>query len=434
MNELVELPPALPPLLLEPLRLGVLDLPFSTLQLVLEFFLPLVLLGGLLRILFLVLRGFIRGLPASEAIRDRAERWVHRITRLAWIASILLLASRLLGAEMARWVTFAVRTLNQPFFQSGGTSISVVTLLLVIPVFYFAGWFSRLARQSVEQGLMRHLNLDAARAFSLLSVVRFSAMGLAIVVGLSVIGINLSSLAVLFGVLGIGVGFGLQDVVANSFAGIIIVLTRPIKEGDRILVGSIEGTVQQIKFIHTIVNTVTNETLIIPNSEITSNAMHNYSYNDLSILLLNTVQVSYSTDLDQAGEVLLEVGRRCPFAVPGKEPLFRVISFDDSGITLRLGTWIRDARERMPASSWCNLEIWRAFRKEGIEIPFPQMDLHVRSAAGGQPMAGGLPGAGEGTLLSGGGGSPGGASIGEGSSQAGTGPGGTGAAPGSPRE
>ncbi|SIP88315.1 Mechanosensitive ion channel [Alkalispirochaeta americana] len=383
MNELVELPPLLSPFLLEPMRLGVLDLPFSPLQLVLEFFLPLLLVGALLRIVFLILRGFIRELAIADPIKERAERWTHRVTRLAWITTIFLLASRLLGTEMVRWISFAVKTLNQPFFQSGGTSISVVTLLLVIPVFYFAGWFSRITRQSVEQGLMRHLNLDAARAFSLLSVVRFAAMGLAIVVGLSVIGINLSSLAVLFGVLGIGVGFGLQDVVANSFAGIIIILTRPIKEGDRILVGSLEGTVQQIKFIHTIVNTVTNETLIIPNSEITSTAMHNYSYNDLSILLLNAVQVSYSSDLDQVGEVLLEVGRRCPFAVPGKEPLYRVVSFDDSGITLRLGTWIRDARERMPASSWCNLEIWRAFRKEGIEIPFPQMDVHVRSGVAG---------------------------------------------------
>jgi len=292
---------------------------------------------------------------------------------------VFLLASRILGAEMARWLALGFQALNQPFFVSGNTAISVVTILLVIPVFYAAGWVSHLARQSLEQGLTRHLNLDPARAFSLLSVVRFAVMALTAVIGLSIIGINLSSLTVLVGVLGIGVGFGLQDVVANSFAGLIIILTRPIKEGDRILVGEIEGTVVQIKFIHTIVNTVVNETLIIPNSEITNNAMHNYSYDDISILLCNSVQVSYRSDLDQVGEVLMEVGSRNPYAVAGEEPRYRVVSFDDSGITVRLCTWIRDARERIPASSWCNLEIWRAFRRTGIEIPFPQVDLHVRS-------------------------------------------------------
>lgn len=107
--------------------------------------------------------------------------------------------------------------------------------------------------------------------------------------------------------------------------------------------------------------------------------MHNYSYDDISILMCNNVQVSYTSDLDHVGEVLLEVGRRNPWAVPEEEPRYRVVSFDDSGISVRLCTWIRDARERISAFSWCNLEIWRAFKANGIEIPFPQMDLHVKS-------------------------------------------------------
>ncbi|TVR68633.1 MAG: mechanosensitive ion channel protein MscS [Spirochaetaceae bacterium] len=375
MNSLFELPPAIT----GPLVLGPVELPFSILQLVLEFFLPLLLLAGLLWLGLKLLRRSLQKTRIEEKPRETALRWIRRAARLIWTLAILLLASRLLRAELARWILFALRALNQPFFTSGGTSISVVTLLLVIPVFYVAGWVSRLARSSVEQGFRRHLSVDPARAFSLLSIIRFTVMAITIVIGLSVIGINLSSLTVFFGVLGIGVGFGLQDVVANSFAGLIIVLTRPIKEGDRILVGDIEGTVKEIKFIHTIVNTVVNETLIIPNSVITSNSMHNYSYDDISILLCNNVQVSYNSDLDQVGEVLMEVGRRNPYGVAGEEPRYRVVSFDDSGISVRLCTWIRDARERIPAMSWGNLEIWRAFRKNGIEIPFPQMDLHVRS-------------------------------------------------------
>lgn len=375
MEAIVELPRSLT----QPLSFGVLELPFSVMQLIVEFLVPAAAAALVLWVLLVVIRRLVRDTNLTEATRKTVMRWVRRAIRLGWLLVVLLLASRILGAEMARWLALGFRALNQPFFVSGNTAISVVTILLVIPVFYAAGWVSHLARQSLEQGLTRHLNLDPARAFSLLSVVRFAVMALTAVIGLSIIGINLSSLTVLFGVLGIGVGFGLQDVVANSFAGLIIILTRPIKEGDRILVGEIEGTVLQIKFIHTIVNTVTNETLIIPNSEITNNAMHNYSYDDISILLCNSVQVSYRSDLDQVGEVLMEVGSRNPYAVVGEEPRYRVVSFDDSGITVRLCTWIRDARERIPASSWCNLEIWRAFKRNGIEIPFPQVDLHLRS-------------------------------------------------------
>jgi small-conductance mechanosensitive channel len=226
--------------------------------------------------------------------------------------------------------------------------------------------------------------LDPARAVSLLNVIRVVVMGLTVILGLSIIGINLSSLAVLFGVLGIGVGFGLQDAVADMFAGVVIMFARPIKEGDRVLVEEHEGTVHQIKLLHSVINTITHETIIIPNSKITGNSMHNYSYDDARIILCNTVQVSYGSDLDQVGQVLLEMAHRNPWAIEGMEPRYQVWSFDDSGITVRICTWIRDARDRIPAFSWTNLEIWRAFRANGIEIPFPQMDLHVKDMAPGR--------------------------------------------------
>ena len=127
-----------------------------------------------------------------------------------------------------------------------------------------------------------------------------------------------------------------------------------IKEGDRIQVGNLEGDVQAIKFMHTVVNTVTNETIIIPNSQITETTVHNYSYDDPSIIVCNTVQVSYGSDLDRVGEVLLEVAGRNPYAVAGARHRYQVWSFDDSGITVRICVVIRKAVERVPAFSWTN--------------------------------------------------------------------------------
>ena len=381
----------LPPFLTERIVLGPVTLPFTLWELVTQFLLPALGVLAALYLMAIIVRRTLRRIELAEESRRQVIHWVRRIRRTVWAVTLVGLGSRLLGAEVVRWTGVLLRILNQPFYSSGSTEISFVTLILVIPVFYFAGWLSRMTRRMMEHGLVRRINLDSARAFSLLNVSRFAVMGLTVVVGLSIIGINLSSLAVLFGVLGIGVGFGLQQAVGDMFAGLIIIFSRPIKEGDRVLIDEIEGTVLQIKLLHTVVNTVTHETIIIPNSKITGNTMHNYSYDDVSILLCTPVQVSYGSDLDQVGEVLLEIAQRNPWAYDGRDHRYRVWSFGDSGITVNLCTWIRDAHERVPALSWTNLEIWRAFRMHGIEIPFPQVDLHVRDS--GRRSGGGNGGA-----------------------------------------
>ena len=224
------------------------------------------------------------------------------------------------------------------------------------------------------------------------NLARYAVMAIVAVIGFSVIGINLSSLAVLLGFLGVGIGFGLQNSVANFFAGLIIILSRPIKEGDRILVNEYEGTVHQIRLISTVINTITDETIILPNSQIVDSYVYNYSYDDISIIICNPVQVSYSSDLDQVELVLREVAGKCPYAYPGRDPRIFFRSFDDSGITVSLCTKIRDAREKNFALSWTNLEIWRAFKAAGIEIPFPQRDVHVRSWSPGATVPGAGPG------------------------------------------
>ncbi len=360
------------------ITLGTVHLGFTVLELVLTFVLPWILILGSIRLLFLMLRRLVRKVEWKDDTKRAVLRWLRFITRTAAIITTIVLASRLLGAEITRWATTAFRILNQPFFVSGSTEISVVTLILVIPVFYAASWVGRATRSMFEGGVLKRLNLDPARQFSMLSILHYSVMTIAVIIGLSVIGINLSSLTVLFGVLGIGVGFGLQGVVGNMFAGLVIIFTRPIKEGDRIMVGDLEGNVQQIKFIHTIVNTITNETIIIPNSRLTETTVHNFSYDDPSIIVCNTVQVSYGSDLDRVEQVMIALAKENPYALAKGEHRFQVWSFDDSGITVRICIAIKRATDRIQAFSWTNHAIWRAFRDQGIEIPFPQIDLHVK--------------------------------------------------------
>jgi len=158
----------------------------------------------------------------------------------------------------------------------------------------------------------------------------------------------------------------------------LIFFERPIKEGDRILVNELEGDVIQIKLRSTVINTLTNETIIVPNSQLVGNSIHNYSYHDRRIVIVNNVQVSYSTNLDRAMDVLAEVAVRNPSSLKVPKPIVRIVAFRDSGIEIALWTWIDEATYKLAALSWTNLEIWRAFKSAGIVIPFPQVDLHVK--------------------------------------------------------
>jgi small-conductance mechanosensitive channel len=366
-------------------------LPFTLLEALLTTVLPVVLLMLLRPLISALVRRLFKRADLKDETRARLSRLGRRSWQVVFWVTVLALAGRLFGAESLSYLGTFLGVLNQPFYSSGGTEISVVTLLLLIPIFYAASWASRAIRRAVDRSILDRLSLDPAHRFSVSSLLRYAVMIIVLLVGLSIIGINLSSLAVIFGVLGIGLGFGLQSTVANLFAGLVIILSRPIKEGDRILVNGYEGTVTHIRVINTVINTITNESLIIPNSQIVDNYVHNYSFDDPSIWICTPVQVAYSSDLDLVQRVLLSIPAQNPYAVSGTEGHFFVRSFDDSGITVSLCTEIRMAREKNYAISWTNMAIWRRFKEEGIEIPFPQRDVYVKQIPGAQGPEGGSP-------------------------------------------
>lgn len=363
--------------LLRPLRIGQLELGLSPGDLALRVLLPLALVAVAYTLALLVLRGMRLG---SE--RRRRARRLLGLLALGALAVVLLVSvlgslQQGFGRVMAR----IAQVLVTPFFTAGSTRISIVTLLLAIPMIFLSNWVARLARLFVDKLILRRLVMEEDIRFTVSNLIRYGVLVLALIVGLSIIGINLSALAVLLGVIGIGLGFGLQSVVANYVAGLVIFLERPLKEGDRIQVEGVEGDVVQIKLRSTVINTLTNETIIVPNSQLVGNSIHNYSYRDKRVVIVNRVQVAYSTDLDQAQEVLLEVAARNPYALAEKKAAVRVAGFQDSGIQLELWTWISQATSKLDGLSWTNLEIWRAFRKQGLVIPFPQVDLHVKTGA-----------------------------------------------------
>ena len=365
--------------MLDPIRISNVSFPFSPLRLILELVLPILIVMLLYKLLVLGIRGILKRTKTDEETGLKIIRWVKFSMRIILVICFLLLVGRLLGAEIQRYGAFLFNLLNTPLVESGSTKISIITILLMIPVFYIASIAGQWSRRIATNHLLSRVGLDESKKFSVSNLVRYLTMFLVLLVGLGIIGIDLSALTVIFGVLGIGLGFGLQSVVANFFAGVVIIFNRPIKEGDRILVDEYEGTVMNIRLLSTVINTITYETIIVPNSKLVDSTVYNYSYDDRRIIIKNEVPVAYSADVDKAIEILVGVGMDNPYSLSVPEPDVRVTSFGDSGINLTLFTWIRDVSTKHSALSWNNLEAWRRFRSGGVEIPFPQVDLHIRS-------------------------------------------------------
>ncbi len=371
-----------------PIVLGGEVLPISPFDLIVQFVIPVLLVTALYRGAMVLYRGALDRLKLTAGPQEKALRVGRRALRVILLLLLIGITARIFGAEVWSYLARAFGYLREPFFVAGNTQVSLLTVLAFIPVLYLASWASHWSKQFIESRVLDRLELDPSQRFSLSAALRYAVMAIVVVVGLSMLGVDLSSLGVFFGVLGIGLGFGLQTTVANVFSGLVIILTRPIKEGDRIEVNDYEGTVIQIRLISTVVNTLTNETLIIPNQQIVNSAMHNYSYEDRSIKVRNVVEVAYGSDLDKVHQVMVSVGRANPYRIPEHEPLLFFRSFNDSGIEVMLSTWIRDTTEKYFAISWNNLEIWRAFKCNGIEIPFPQRDLHFKAVPSAIAQAG----------------------------------------------
>ncbi|MDC7239537.1 MAG: mechanosensitive ion channel [Spirochaetales bacterium] len=367
------------------IQIGTVALPFSILGLITRVVLPFaaMLLG------YYLLRWGIKKILSLTKLKEETSLKVQRYTKLVLkvlvLAGLIASIGSLLEKEIYYWISRFIGVLNQPFFVSGNTRVSVVTLLMLIPVFYAASWAGKYARKMLDSSLFDQFGLDEAKKFSIGSLTRYLVMSLVFLFGLSVVGIDLSALSVILGVLGIGLGFGLQGIVSNFFAGLIIISTRPIKEGDRVSVNGFDGIVQNIRFISTDIKTFENENVIIPNSHFTDNAVHNFSYTDRKVVIINEIGVSYDADLEQVQSILEEINRRNPWRHEGPENVVRVLGFGDSSINLALRTLVKDLSFKIDAFSWTNMEIWKTFKTEGVEIPFPQRVVHIQSPAPAAP-------------------------------------------------
>ncbi len=358
-------------ILTKQIQIGEFLMPFNTLEFLLKIFVPIVISFILYKI---IKSALIKGIEKSKLQDEKKltfQIWAKHILRAILAVSTILFIINLLGARIADYLTAMASVLTHPIVEG----ISIMTILLVLPIIYVSRLAGKFAEKFARSSIMPYLKINSGTSNMAETVFKNIVMALVVLFGLTLIGFNLSLLYGLFGIIGIGIGFGLQSTVANLFAGMILLGTRPVKVGDHIIVDGKEGELTEIRFVNSIISTIEHETIVIPNTKLIDNPVHNYSFDDRHIIIKNSVQVSYLTDLDFALEIMKNVGKECPFLLKSKEIRSRVVSFDDSGITLMSVCWIKNSYDKYEALSWINLEIWRAFKANGIEIPYPKLDV-----------------------------------------------------------
>jgi len=277
------------------------------------------------------------------------------------------------------WWSHLRDVFGRPVLPLGASGLSLGALLqlalLVLLLFFVA---SRM-RAWLTGRLLAGTRLDASARQAVGALFHYSVVFLGLLVILQTSGIDLTALSVAAGGLGIGIGFGLQNIANNLVSGLIVLLERPVKLGDRIEVAGTEGQVVEIRARSTTVLTNDNIAIIIPNSRFITEEVINWSYSDPKVRFRIPVSVGYDSDVRLVEQLLLEVARANPDVLDDPAPAVRFLEFGDSGLLFELRAWTTTLIQRKgKLVSDLNFAILDAFRAHGITIPYPQRDVHLK--------------------------------------------------------
>ncbi len=329
--------------------------------------------------LLLLIRVAIYVLRVSLGTRARLKGWGAAITGVIWV----FLSLHLLG-----WGDEVIRVLDGMGMQAGKTRISVwsvLKLLVTVSVFVLlALWVSRWLERRV-------LKLDALAPTMRIGIAKFLQaflVGLSVLVGLNAAGLDLTTLNVLTGAIGIGLGFGLQSIAANFVSGFVLLMDRSIKPGDVISFTGTTGTategfgwVEELRGRYVVVRDRDGVETLVPNQHLITNPVINWSYTDPRVRLKLPIRVSYKDDPEVAMKLLLQATDGHPRILHEPAPVARLIGFGDHGIELELRFWIPDPQEGVNnVRSDVNRRIWRLFKDNGVTIPVAQREIRVEMA------------------------------------------------------
>lgn len=261
-----------------------------------------------------------------------------------------------------------------------GFTLSLLQIFLLIALLIAVFWFSSRTKRFLFNRFLVKSGLDRSLQYAIAQIVSNLVLVIGIFVVLENTGINLGALTIFAGAVGVGIGFGLQNIASNFVSGLVILAERPITIGDRVEVAGIAGQVQQIRSRSTVIVTNDNITMIVPNSKFIDSPVTNWTYGDPRVRFRIPIGVAYGSDVNKVREALIAAGQSNAHVLQDPAPSVFLNKFGDSSIDFELVVWSSEMSHRPSRfKSDLNFAIEEKLREAGIEIPFPQRDLHIRS-------------------------------------------------------
>ena len=305
--------------------------------------------------------------------------WLRVLVKLGLWSSVIMLLLNIWGAEEALGI---ILRFFRDGFEFAGISINPAHLLWAILVFAVLLTLSRWMKGQLNSKWLAKTRMEYSAREALVTTFGYVAIAISVIIALSIAGIKFTNLAIIAGALSVGIGFGLQNIVNNFISGLIMLVERPVRTGDWIVVGNTEGHVKRISIRTTSIQTFDRAEVIVPNSDLISGQVTNWTLRGKWGRIKVPVGVAYGSDTAMVRDTLLEIMNNQDGIIKANpdlpEPSVLFMGFGDSSLNFELRAIVSDINTRLQVISDINFAIDAAFRKRGIEIPFPQRDLNFR--------------------------------------------------------
>lgn len=327
-------------------------------------------------------RSYLLAVAVKLALAWLIIRLVTSVIRNAFIVRLVSLSAWLVTAlSILGQLEPTIDALDSVSIILGDLRLTPLVLIKLGVLLIAALWLTNIASNFVESRITRSADLTPSIQVLLIKMIRLALMIFAVAVAMSAVGINLSVLAIFSGAAGVGIGFGLQKIVANFISGIILLADKSVKPGDLVTIGDSSGRISAMKTRYISVAAGDGREFLIPNEDLVTQKVTNWTYTDKNTLVKVNFATNYDADPRLVCKLAIDIAATAKRAIKGKPPNCLLMEFAEIGMKFSLTFWIADPDGMDSVKSDVMLALWEAFRKEGIRAPYPVREIRVRGGA-----------------------------------------------------
>ena len=283
------------------------------------------------------------------------------------------------GFQHDQWHVF-LSLIQFSFYRIGSVDLSLLLIIKISLIIWGLNFFSHVLNKFLDTNIYPKSRIDESTQYTISVFIKYALVFFGIVISLRILGFSISTLNVLAGTIGIGIGIGLQEIAKNFISGIILLVEKPVKVGDYIDLEGLPGRVEAVKARGTVITTFDNISVVVPNSDFITKQVTNWSYNDKIIRCCIPVGVTYGSDVDLVKKSLLDVAEQHKKILTKPAPSVYFSEFGDNALQFKLYVWMDDAQNRFQLISDLHFMIDKLFRERKIVIAFPQRDIHLKTS------------------------------------------------------